>query len=721
MITLALALLLSLTATILTLVLCWQFRDWRLRLLLVLMIVVVFHQTCVVFGLTGWVLDNRVSGILWLDHWSELVVSGMTMLTVTFLASILREPQRVTSELIAQREILSQILRHIPHSVFWKDRESRFLGCNANLAREIGIQDPSEIIGKTDYDLSSLSGQADHYRQIDRQVMETGEPRLNLEESVTYVDGTAATVITSKVPLRDPTGNVIGVLGIFYDITERKQTEQALKNSEALYHSLVENVPQCIFRKDLSGRMIFVNQRYCQMQKITPNQVLGKIDEGVYIKKLADKYRADDRWVIETGGTLESVEDHLAASKKMIKVQVVKTPVRDAEGRITGVQGIFWDITDRIRAEQALRESEEKYRNLVERANDGICIIQSEIVVYANLQLAKIGGYDHEDVIGTRYFDYVCKDELKTAQDKYERHVSGEEVSQYYESAMRHHDGRRVEVEINAGLITYEGQHASLVFVRDITARKRAEEALRERDNALAHVSRLTTMGEMVAGIAHEINQPLYAIGNYATACARTLESNGTDTMEKLHGWMRQISKQASRAGGILRRLSDFSRKSTIHHSLSDLNDLIAESCELLNLDARRRQVSVQFDLAPSLPAIEVDAIQIQQVIVNLLQNAYEATAYIDLRPHEVTVRSQVKENSIKISIEDNGPGLPHGDVDKLFEAFFTTKPHGLGMGLAISRTIIKAHGGRIWTTENEPFGTAFHFTLPTGGEKFVH
>ena len=709
------ALLLSVIATVVAILLRWQIKDWRLALLALLMMSLAGSQALTLVSIdkkapqSTWLVRAP-----WLQGWPDLVISGMAFLMAIYLASMLRERDRTAEELRSQGELLKQILLHIPHAIFWKDRDLRFLGCNENLAKNLGFNHPDELIGKSDYDLPSTHEQIESYRKMDRNVIETGEMLINHEETVTHADGRIAIVLTSKVPLRDQWNNVIGVLGIFYDVTERNKWDQALKHSEALYHSLVDNLPQCIFRKDLSGRIVFVNQKYCQMHKVSADECIGKTSHDIFPKNLADKFRADDRWITETEGILETVEDHMLPSGECIKVQIVKTPVRNADNRIVGIQGIFWDTTDRTRAEEALRESEEKYRSLVERAHDGICIIQNATIKYTNVQLAGMCGYAPDEVINTCYADYVYHEEVDFVVGKYNTQMSGKESTQHYETAFLHKDGHRIEVDINAGLITYEGQRASLIFVRDITARKHAEQSLHDRDEALAHVTRLTTMGEMVAGIAHEINQPLYAIGNYATACAHTIDSNSTEQTDKLREWMKQIVRQASRAGSILRRLADFAGKSKSQRQYTSLNDLIHESAELVGLDARRYHVNVTYKLARPMSNIHVDSVEIQQVIVNLLRNAYEAIALIDSRPRCIVVHSRVEDGYVVMEVADNGPGLPLDGIDKLFEAFYTTKAEGLGMGLAISRTIIEAHGGKIWAAANDPYGAIFHFSLPT-------
>ena len=569
----------------------------------------------------------------------------------------------------------------------------------------------AEVLGKDAYDLCPPD-LARKYQQDDRRVIETGETIETVAEHQ-WPSGKMMDVQIVKSPVFDSVGRVVGVQGIFWDITDRKRAEQDLRDSEALYHSLVENLPQNVFRKDLNHRITFCNQRYCEMAGKSLDEMLGKDDHDLFPADMAEKYQEDDRRVIESGQAIEAVEEHQVAGGGKIVVQVVKTPVYDSEGHCVGVQGIFWDITSRIRAEEALRESEEKYRNLVERANDGICIIQDGQLGYGNQQLANLVGYTPDELVDTHYADYIPPDELTKVVARYAKHWSGEEPNQRFETAMIHKDGHRIDVEFNASLITYERQKASLVFVRDISAHRRAEQQLRQRDSALAHVTRLSTMGQMVAGIAHEINQPLYAISNFANACTATLKTNGETHSDKLLEWTRQIAEQANRAGKIIRRFGNFARKSPTHRSTIDINLLVPESVELVRPEARRHNVRLDHALTRPLQPELIDPIQIQQVMVNLLRNAIEAVADVTARERRVVIRTRVVRDNVEVAVEDNGPGLPAEETDKLFDAFHTTKPDGMGMGLAICRSIIEAHGGRIWPTRNEDHGATFHFSLP--------
>jgi PAS domain S-box-containing protein len=249
------------------------------------------------------------------------------------------------------------------------------------------------------------------------------------------------------------------------------------------------------------------------------------------------------------------------------------------------------------------------------------------------------------------------------------------------------------------------------VFSADITTRKRAEEAARQHQAALTHVLRLGTMGEMAAGLAHEINQPLGAIANYAQGCSRRLRAGG-DPAELLRA-VDQIAAEAIRAGEIIRRLRGLIRKEEPCRDWTDLHQIAANALSLL--EAETRHHGIVAGVAGEHPRVYADPIQIEQVLLNLLRNGVEAMADRANGRRELAVRFSATGETIEVAVSDTGHGLPAA-AQRVFDPFFSTKPGGLGMGLSISRTIIEAHGGRLWATANPDGGTTFRFTLPTAG-----
>lgn len=282
----------------------------------------------------------------------------------------------------------------------------------------------------------------------------------------------------------------------------------------------------------------------------------------------------------------------------------------------------------------------------------------------------------------------------------------------------RRRDGSEFPASLAIGEIEGSTPPRFVGFLHDLSSRRAqeaqrqaAEEAVRESRERLTHVARLSTLGEMTTGLAHEVNQPLTAITVYAQAAER-IASQAEPDLEEVVGALRQISAQALRAGEIIKRLRDLVRNRQTHEELLDLNAVVRELAVLAESDARSNNVRMVMDLASSVPPVLGDAIQLQQVMLNLVRNAIEAVLTPGFE-RLVTLRTAHLGNGVEMSVSDLGPGLDAAIRDRLFEAFATTKPAGTGLGLAISRSIVEAHGGQLDWRANEPRGSCFHFSLP--------
>ncbi len=246
--------------------------------------------------------------------------------------------------------------------------------------------------------------------------------------------------------------------------------------------------------------------------------------------------------------------------------------------------------------------------------------------------------------------------------------------------------------------------------------RKHAEEARREAQAELARVSRVTTMGELTASLAHEVNQPIAAAVTNANTCLRWLTRDHPDLNEAREAVSR-IVKDATRAADIISRVRLLFKKGAPQRELVDVNEVIREMIVLLRGEATRHNISVRTELAADLPQVMGDRVQLQQVMMNLMINSVDAMKEVD-GARELAVKSQrTEKEEVLVSVSDTGVGLPAQQADQIFKAFFTTKPHGTGMGLSISRSIVESHDGRLWASENSPRGTSFYFTLPTKAE----
>ncbi|HET9376100.1 MAG TPA: ATP-binding protein [Chthoniobacterales bacterium] len=398
---------------------------------------------------------------------------------------------------------------------------------------------------------------------------------------------------------------------------------------------------------------------------------------------------------------------------------------------------------ENTRLYRGLEERESKIRRLVDANIMGIYIwnLQGEILE-ANEAFLHLLGYSREDLVsdGMRWTD-LTPSEWRDRDEQAQAELKATGTIQPFEKEYVRKDGSRVPVLL--GCATFEGSgNEGVAFVLDLSKqkcaedeRKRAEDALQEAQAALAHVTRVTTLGELIASIAHEINQPLGAVVNNASACLRWLAAQN---LEEARESATLVIANGHRAGEIIGRIRALAKKAPPQKDWLDLNQTIGEVIAMASSEVRRNRISLQTQLANDLPLIRGDKIQLQQVILNLLINAIEAIAGVSAGPRELLVSSEkVAEipgespedrfadkalaeapfTHVLIAVRDSGPGLDPKDLDRLFEAFYTTKPHGLGMGLAISRSIIEAHGGWLWAKANAPKGAIFQFALPIGEE----
>lgn len=383
------------------------------------------------------------------------------------------------------------------------------------------------------------------------------------------------------------------------------------------------------------------------------------------------------------------------------------------------------EVNRRQQIEARFVFSEAHAKAVLNTAVEGIITIDEDGIVQSfNLAAEHIFGYPAEEIIGRNVrllmpnpyhdeHDSYIRNYLSTGQKK----IIG--IGREVEGLRK--DGSTFPLELAVSEVSIAGQHHFTGIVRDISERKQIEEHLRHNEEEirqhrerLAHVDRISTMGEMASGIAHEINQPLTAISSYARACYRMIDANLAEQAELLE-ILDKISTQAQRAGDIIHGLRAFVRKRESKRELHDLNDLVRKTIVLAETDASENHFVIKPILTVTQLPVVVDPIQIQQVILNLIRNAVEAmTEVAEEEAVRVIVRTAIDDpKTAQVEVIDKGNGIAEEIADKLFDPFFTTKPSGTGIGLAISRTIITSHGGRLWFEPNSDQGVTMHFTLP--------
>jgi PAS domain S-box-containing protein len=368
-----------------------------------------------------------------------------------------------------------------------------------------------------------------------------------------------------------------------------------------------------------------------------------------------------------------------------------------------------------------LGEREARIRRLVDSNIIGIMIGDSRgRILEANEAFLDILGYSREDLVAGRIrWTKLTPAEWNTADQDAIAQLSATGTCKPYEKEYFRRDGSRVPVLVGCAFFEWN-RNEGVVFVIDMSDRKRAEEMLRASEQRLldaqmelAHVNRVTTMGQLAVSIAHEVNQPLAAIVANAEACLRWL-GRGTPDLDEARRSVEWIINDGNRASEVIRRVRALANKTSIEKTPLDINDVVRETIALVQRELISHQVSLRMELAPALPVTSGDRVQLQQVIINLVMNGIEAMQPVTDRPRELVIRSRQDETQqMLVSVTDCGVGIAAEHADRLFNAFFTTKSNGMGMGLSICRSIIEAHGGRLWATSNLPHGAVFQFTLP--------
>ena len=499
------------------------------------------------------------------------------------------ECKRVEKALRESEQKWRSLAENAPDVILTIDPDGTILFLNRNVPPFT----PEKAVGTSVYEYVPPDYQQT-LRDALEQVVRTGEP-YSYEIAGAGPDECTSWYQSRLGPIKKD-GRVVALTLVATDVTEHRQAMDALHKSENKYRTLLENLPQKIFLKDRNSVYISCNENFAKDFNMKVEEIAGKNDYDFVPRELAEKYRTDDKKIIESGETKDFEERYIQQGQQAI-IHTVKTPVKDEQGNVVGILGIFWDITEQKRMEQR------------------------------------------------------------------------------------------------------EDEH-------------RAE---------LAHASRLSLVGEMASGLAHELNQPLCAITSYAQGILRMMESGAWDSNELLDA-MRDVAAQAERAGQIVHRMAKLVRQKEPHKSSVNIKDIIQETVSFMDSEAKLRGITIE-RVEPSevMPFVTVDSMGIEQVLLNLLQNAFEAISDMHDGKRLVTIRvSRDTNDAIEVTVSDTGKGLLMENIDRVFQPFFTTKSKGLGIGLSISRSIVEAHGGHLVAELNPAGGTLFRFTLPLKGDVHV-
>lgn len=549
------------------------------------------------------------------------------------------------------------------------------------------------------------------------QVALRHESSFEAEARLRRADGAYHWFLFQAAPLRGADGRIVRWYGVNTDIENLKRAEREVQTQTFHLDELFEQAPEAIAVLTTDDRIVRVNKEFSRMFGYEPAEVLGQPLNDLIVPEADHESSKQFTSQLKQGRQVEVETIRRRKDGSQVHVSLLAVPVMTASGEQAANFAIYRDITERKRAEERLRESEARFQAMADKApvmiwttgTDGLCN-------YFSKPWLDFTGRTMEQEVGLGWIQGVYPDDVQGCFDGFLPKFEARKPFRM-EYRLRRADGEyRWVMESGVPRYTPGGEFAGYIGSNiDITDLKRAEqerEKLRQAQADLAHINRVTAMGELTASLAHEIKQPISAAFTDAKTCLKWLEREEPKVVEARQAASR-IIKDVTRASEIISRIRSLFKKGEAQRELVDVNEIIREMVALLRDEAGRYSILVHTELAPDLPNITADRVQLQQVFMNLMLNGIAALSEMN-GARELTIKSQRNpENQLLISVSDNGVGLPSEYEDKIFNAFFTTRPQGTGMGLSISRSIIESHSGRLWATPNRERGATFQFTLP--------
>jgi PAS domain S-box-containing protein len=638
------------------------------------------------------------------DESGELEFVGAVMDTT--------ESKRAEKKLRRSEESLLEAQK-LSHTGSWRhDVASGVVIVSPEVYRIHGVK-PDDDASNTKFFFSRIHPE-DRKRVVDLfERAELEKIEFQVDYRIVLPDGTTKHLHTIGHPILDEWGELVEFVGTAMDLTAAKQAEEALRRSEGYLADAQRLTGTGSWAWNVATRQgVYWSQENYRLLGFDPEEGIPS-NEAFY-----ERIHPEDRERVRREVFLERPEEgpHFDMEFRIVLpggaikyVHSTGHPVRNISGDLLEYVGTSIDVTERKRGEQATR----LLAAVVESSHDAIVSKNLDgIITSWNTGAERLFGYAAEEAVGQNITLIIPPDRRDEERAIVEQLTRDERID-HFETVRMRKDGSLLDVALTispmkdaAGRIVGASKMA-----RDITERKRAEEALRQAQADLAHMSRVTTMGELTASLAHEIRQPISAAVTNAKTCLRWLGRDEPDVTEACEAASRLV-KDVTRAADIIGRISSLFKKDALQRELVDVNELIREMIVLLRSEASRYSISIRTELDEGLPKVMADRVQLQQVLMNLMLNGIEAM--VDMGTGgELTIKSQQGDNrQLLISVGDTGVGLEPEQAEQIFNAFFTTKPQGSGMGLPISRSIIESHGGHLWATSNSGPGATFQFTL---------
>ena len=637
------------------------------------------------------------------------------LIGVVGVARDVTEQKKAQQELANERSLLRTVIDAIPHLLWMKDIEGRFLVVNKYTLDDRELPTSDTMIGKTDFDIHPRE-LATKYHADDQKVIQSGVPLVDVEELNYTHKGEARWFVTTKVPLRDALGNITGLVGFARDITEHKKAQEELANERTLLRTIIDALPHFIWVKDNTGRFVLVN-RFSHLDR--QDTTLGKTDFDIHPPEAARKFYEDDLRVLQSGESLIDIEEqNLSPRGEDRWLLTTKVPLVDGHGKVTGLVGIARDITDRKQMENALRTSEQRYRSLVELAPDGIAVIADGRFMFVNQAAVELFGFtDAKNLPSNSVFEYFQsrdRDVLEAAI--LQVHHTGEPATCLDMQIVQM--GREVvHCEMVIAPVVFNGHPAVQIIVRDVTERIQTELLRRESEGLRVALEKEQELGELktklMTTLSHELRTPLTIIQSSSEFLDRFHERlSAEQRQERLHNIQGQVQKLTTLAEDVSFLIREQIDQVTARFASTDLEQLCREivgEMEFFGNSPRK----LDFQVDGNLNNVLVDVRLIHRILSNLLSNAIKYSS----ESAEIALKLHRDANAILIQVIDNGIGIPEQDQERLFEIFHRGSNvgyiSGTGIGLAIVKEAVTLHRGTISVESAESVGTTFTIRLP--------